>query len=155
MNTVDNYLEYDAYMTQLSNLDSGVDILLGQFKKLYVLTNMNSSNIEYKQQFKTALDNLAEILSKLYSISNDVDVNIANISSELLKYNVLIKKERDYNKELTKKIRITQNKSDSATTLINDYTDIYDEKYLRNWSIVLCIVVCLTSINILYKKNNI
>jgi len=127
-------------------------LLLNEFKKLYVITNMHPTNEEYQTQYQNVINSLAEILSKLFSISNDVQVNIDNSNKKLFEFDILIRQEKDQNKELKRKLGIVENKSNAASEMISDYKDIYDKRYLRNWSLLLSSIVCLVAIGAIYKK---
>jgi len=113
---------------------------------------MHPNNEEYQTQYQNVINSLAEILSKLFSVSNDVQVNIDNINKKLFEFDILIKKEREKNKELKSKLGIVENKSNAASEMISDYKDIYDKRYLRNWSLLLSSIACLVAIGIIYKN---
>ena len=149
---VDNFMKTDQFKEKINQLDSGINLLLEEFKKLYVITKMNPNNEEYQTQYQNIINSLASILSKLFSISNDVQVNIDNINKKLFEFDALIKKERENNRELKIKIGIVENKTYAASEMISDYRDIYDERYLRNWSLFLSSIICLFTISIIYKK---
>lgn len=152
---VDNFMKTDQFKEKINQLDSGINLLLEEFKKLYVITKMNPNNEEYQTQYQNIINSLASILSKLFSISNDVQVNIDNINKKLFEFDALIKKERENNRELKIKIGIVENKTYAASEMISDYRDIYDERYLRNWSLFLSSIICLFTISIIYKKQGV
>ena len=146
------FTKSEQYKEKIHQLDSGVYLLLNEFKKLYVITNMHPTNEEYQTQYQNVINSLAEILSKLFSISNDVQVNIDNSNKKLFEFDILIRQEKDQNKELKRKLGIVENKSNAASEMISDYKDIYDKRYLRNWSLLLSSIVCLVAIGAIYKK---
>lgn len=146
------FTKSEQYKEQIYQLDSGVYLLLNEFKKLYVITNMHPTNEEYQTQYQNVINSLAEILSKLFSVSNDVQVNIDNLNKKLFEFDILIRQEKDKNKELKRKLGIVENKSNAASEMISDYKDIYDKRYLRNWSLLLSSIVCLVAIGTIYKK---
>jgi len=152
---VDNFMKTDQFKEKINQLDSGINLLLEEFKKLYVITKMNPNNEEYQTQYQNIINSLASILSKLFFISNDVQVNIDNINKKLFEFDALIKKERENNRELKIKIGIVENKTYAASEMISDYRDIYDERYLRNWSLFLSSIICLFTISIIYKKQGV
>jgi hypothetical protein len=149
-----NFTKSEQYKEKLHQLDGGLHLLLHEFKKLYVITNIHPNNEEYQTQYQNVINSLAEILSKLFSVSNDVQVNIDNINKKLFEFDILIKKEREKNKELKRKLGIVENKSNAASEMISDYRDIYDKRYLRNWSLLLSSIACLVAIGTIYKNKN-
>jgi hypothetical protein len=146
------YLKTIEYEGKINELDSGVDLLLDEFKKLYVIIKMNPNNEEYQTQYQNVINNLASILSKLFSISNNVQVNIDDLNKKLFELDILIGKERVKNKELKRKLGIVENKSNAASEMISDFKYIYDKSYLRNWSLLLSSIICLGAIATIYKK---
>lgn len=146
------FRQSEQYKEKIKQFDIKTTLLFDEFKKLYVITNMNPTSEEYRVQYQNVINSLAEILSKQFSISNDLQVNTDNINKTLFELDILIKKERVKNKELKKKLGIFENKSNAAYEMINDYKDIYDKRYLRNWSLILSSIVCLVAIKAIYKK---
>ena len=140
------------YEEKLKDLDSGINILLDEFKKVYVITRMNPNDQEYQQQFQSITNSLAEILSKLFVISNDVQVNIVNINKKLFELNDLIQNERDKNRELKRKLGMIENTSNASSEMISDYKNIYNYNYLRNWSLLISSLLCIGAIGIIYKQ---
>lgn len=116
---------------------------------------MHPTNEEYQTQYENIINSLASILSKLFTVSNDVQVNIDNINKKLFEFDILIRKERVKNRELKKKLGIVENKSNAASEMISDYKDIYNKRYLRNWSLFLSSIICVVTISTIYKKQGV
>lgn len=150
----DEIIKTVQYENKLHELDNGINLLLDEFKKNYVISQMQSNtNIEeYQSLYQTSVDNLASVLSKLFILSNDVQINIDNINKKLFQINVLIKQEKNKNKSLKRKLGMIENKSNTSSVLIDDYKDIYDKRYLRNWGLLLSSIICILFIGIIYKK---
>ena len=151
----DNFTKTNQYKEKIDELDSGINLLLDEFKKLYVITKMHPTNEEYQTQYQNVIDNLATVLSKLFSVSNDVQINIDNLNKKLFEFDILIREEREKNKELKRKLGIVENKSNAASEMISDYKDIYDKRYLRNWSLLLSSILCMVAIGIVFKKQGV
>jgi len=152
----DNYDEglnkYNEYIEKMKHLDSGINILLDEFKKNYVIIKMNPNNEEYQQQFQNIINSLAEILSQLFKISNSVQVNIDDINKNLFELNVLITQEREKNRELKRKLGMVEHTGNASSEMIKNYKDIYNMNYLRNWSLLLSSILCMGAIGIIYKN---
>jgi hypothetical protein len=151
----DNFIKTDQFKEKIQQLNGSVDLLLDEFKKLYVITKMHPTNEEYQTQYQNIINSLAFILAKLFTVSNDVQVNIDNINKKLFEFDILIRKEKEKNRELKKKLGIVENKSNAASEMINDYKDIYNKRYLRNWSLFLSSVICVITISTIYKKQGV
>lgn len=154
-NYEDNFVKTEQFKEKIQQLNGAVNLLLDEFKKLYVITKMNPTNEEYQTQYQNVINSLASILSKLFSVSNDVQVNIDNINKKLFEFDVLIRKERNKNRELKQKLGIVENKSNTTSEMISEYKDIYNISYLRNWSLFLSSIVCLVAIGTFYKKKEV
>lgn len=148
-----NFKKPEQFREKIEQLDSAVNLLLNDFKKLYVITNMHPANEEYQTQYQNVINSLAEILSNLFSVSNDVQVNINKLNKQLFELNILIRQEREKNRELKRKLNIIENKSNASSEMISDFKDIYDKKYLRNWSLLLSSIVCIVAIGTIYKPH--
>ena len=154
-NASENFMKPEQFNHKLDELNDTVHLLLDDFKKIYVISKMHPANQEYQQQYANMVSGLDQIQSKLFSTSNDVQVNIDKINKEMIKLDVEIKKEREKNKDLKKKLGIVENKSNAASELINDYTEIYDERYLRNWALGLSTLICIVTIGSLFNKQGV
>lgn len=146
------FIKSKQYKEKINQLDSGTDLLLNEFKKLYVITNMHPTNEEYQTQYQNIINSLGEILSKLFSISNDVQVNIDELNKKLFEFDILIRQEKEKNKELKRKLGIVENKNNAASEMISDYKDIYEKRYLRNWSLLLSSAIGIVTIVKIFKN---
>ena len=151
----DNFTKTNQYKEKIDELDSGINLLFDEFKKLYVITKMHPNNQEYQTHYQNIINNLASVLSKLFSVSNDIQINIDNLNKKLFEFDVLIGEEREKNKELKIKLGIVENKSNAASEMISDYKNIYDKRYLRNWSLILSSILCILAIRKIFKKEGV
>jgi hypothetical protein len=140
------------YIDKMKQLEGGVHLLLDEFKKIFVVAKMNPNDMEVQQQFQNIVNSLAEVLSKLFTISNNVQVNIDDINKKLFELNVLIKEEKDKNRELKIKLGIAENTGNASSEMISNYRDMYNMNYLRNWSLLLSSVLCMVTIGLIYKN---
>jgi len=148
----DNFSKSSTFKNKINDLDSGINILLDEYKKLYVLVGVNPNNQEYQQQYQNTVNNLDSVMSKMFSVSNDIQGNVNNINKTLVQYDILIKEEKKVNSDLKVKLGIVENKNNAAYEMITDYKDIYDKRYLRNWSLILGSIICLVAIKTVYKR---
>lgn len=151
----DNFTKTIQYKEKINELDSGVNLLLDEFKKLYVIKNMYPNDEEYQNLYENIINNLESVLSNLFSISNEVQVNIDKLNKKLFEFDNLIRSEREKNKELKIKLGIVENKSNATFEMISDYKDIYAKRYLRNWSLLLSSIICIVAIGTIYKKQGV
>ena len=106
----------------------------------------------YQQQYQTMINSLSELLSKLYSVSNEFEIIENDINNELLKINKKIKQEKKKKKELKKRLGIIEHESNAASEMIYDYVNIYDYRYLRNFALFIGIFLCISTIKKTYME---
>jgi len=147
-----NFKTPEEYTNKLDELNGGVNLLLDEFKKIYIIAKMHPNNEDIQSRYQDMISNINQLQAKLFSVSNDIQVNINNINEKLLELDNLIRVEREKNKEMRKKLGMVADKSNSASEMINDYKEIYDIKYLRNWGLFLSSIICIYTISIIYKK---
>jgi hypothetical protein len=146
-----NFTKSVTFKDKINDLDSGINILLDEYKKLYVLVGVNPNNQEYQQQYQNMVNNLDSVMSKLFSVSKDIQVNVNNVNKTLVEYDILIKEEKKINNDVKTTLGIVENENNAASEMISDYKDIYEKRYLRNWSLILGSIIGLIAISRVYK----
>jgi chromosome segregation ATPase len=152
-NKISNLPKPEQFIQNLENLNSQLPHILDEFKKYYVFFNKNPEYQEYQTNFENVKGNLNTINSQLFSLSNSVDSSTEGINKALLVLNIAIKKEREKNKELKKKLGIVEHKNNAASEMISDYQTIYDSGYLRNWALFFSIVAVGVGISKVFTKS--
>jgi hypothetical protein len=154
-NIDENYIKPEQFNEKLDVLKDSVNLLLDEFKKIYVISKMHPANQEYQQQYANMVAGLNQLQSKLFTVSNDVQVNIDKINKAMIALDIHIRKEREKNRELKVKLGIIENKSNASSEMIDDYTQIYDERYLRNWALGLSTLICIMTIGSVFKNQGV
>lgn len=139
------------YSEQINSLNSMLHVLLNEFKNIYIISKMNSSNQEYSQQFSNIMSNINQFQEKLFNISNEIQENINDLNKQLVEMNISIQYNKKQNIELKKQLGLIENKNNSSEEMIKNYKDIYDYNYLRNWALCLSTLICLFSISKINK----
>jgi len=140
------------YTNKLDELNGGVNLLLDEFKKIDIIAKMHPNNEDIQTRYQDMTSNINHLQSKLFSVSNDVQVSINDINKKLFELDRLIRIEKQKNKELRKKLGMVEHKNNSASERIDDYREMYDINYLRNWALFLSTIICIFTISVLYKK---
>lgn len=136
-----NFTKPENLMVELQVLQQQAPSILDEFKKAYLFYNKNPQNIEYEQTLQNAKSHLNSINSKIFEVSNEVQTNTDQINKKLLILDLLIKKAKDKNRELKRKLYVVDHKYNVSDEMINDYKLIYNTGYLRNWGLLLSIVI--------------
>jgi hypothetical protein len=87
-------------------------------------------------------------------VSNEVDSNTDKISDVFNRLDILIKKEKRTNIMLKRKLGIVEQKANSTDEMIDNYSEIYDIGYLRNWGLFISIFVAGLCISKVFKQQN-
>jgi hypothetical protein len=150
-----NFENPKNYIEKIIALKQQLPHILDDFIKYFVLYNKDPNYPGYQSTFENNKSNLNSLSSSLFMVSNDVDVNIDNINNLYKTLDILIKKERTKNRELKRKLGIVESKTNSSNEMIDDYSEIYDIGYLRNWALFLSIITSGILISIVFKKQNV
>jgi len=145
----------EQYMNKINELNGSINLLLDQFKEVFIMSKMYPTNEEVQQRYQTAISTIEEIQSKTFSMSNNIQVDLDKLNKILFHLDLLIKKEKETNKELKTKLGIIESSNNSASEMITNYKEIYNIKYLQNWGIVLSTLLCLATIGIIFKKQGV
>jgi hypothetical protein len=149
---LNNFDNPQQFINKLGALHQKLPHVLDDFIKYYIFYNKNPDYPEYSQMFENIKSNLNNINSNLFTLTNSVDVNTNNISTRLFALNKAIKKEKIINHKLKHKLGILEQKIDSTDEMIDDYSQMYDERYLRNCALFLSILASGIAISFVFKK---
>ena len=127
----------------LQALNEQIHAILEEYKEKYILTNQFPDYDEYKQVFEKIKTNLNEKKSALFEKINKTDIQTDTINKKMRELNIKIRTEKRRNTALRATLGITENKNDSTYELINNYTEMYDIDYVRNWALVLGIGIII------------
>ena len=136
-----NFKSAEQFTNELKILQQQLPPILDDFEKYYVFYNMNPSNSEYQQMFENIKKNLDTINSKMFMLSNSIEKETDDINKKLLSLDMLIQKEKETNQKIKIKLGIIKEKENSADIMISDYKQKYDIGYLKNWAVLLSIIV--------------
>jgi predicted nucleic acid-binding Zn-ribbon protein len=150
-----NYQNSQNFLSSIQTLQEQLPPILDDFEKYYVLYNKNPSDTEYQQMFSNIKSNLNNINSQLFTISNNVDSNTQNISKDLLSLNKEIQQLKTQNTNLKKKLNNLKGKNNTSDELIENYKEIYDLDYLKNWGLLLSIVGSGLLLNYIFRNKTV
>lgn len=150
---LNNYKETVIFKEKLEILNNQLPAILDDFKKYYVFYNKNPEYSEYQQMFENIKSNLTKINSDLFTLSNNVESNTDDLNKKLFALDILIKREKQRNRELKQKLGIVEHKNNTSSEMISNYKEIYDSGYLRNWGLLLSIFVGIFTIKNVYSVN--
>jgi hypothetical protein len=141
------FVKPELFTERVKTLQQQLPPILDDFNKYFVLYNKTPNYPEYENMFNNIKQNLNNLGATLFMVSNEVDANIDNINKVFKSLDVLINRERKRNRELKRKLGIVETEANSSKEMINDYNQMYDDDYIRNWGLFLSTVVVGVSIS--------
>ena len=138
---MDQFEKPEMFTQRIETLKEQLPSILDDFNKFFVLYNTDPSYPEYGTMFNNIKQHLNSLSASLFMVSNDVDANTDEINKTFKKLDVLITKERRKNRELRRKLGIIEDKNNSSKELIDNYNEMYNTDYLRNWGLFLSTIV--------------
>jgi hypothetical protein len=151
-NTIDNMPNSEQFTDKLDALQQKINPILEDFKKYYVFYNKNPDYPDYQSMFDKVKGQIVQVCSDLFTLENNVDANIDKINKALVELNLLIKEEKKKNRELKRKLGIAETENNAASELIDNYKEMYEESYLRNWGLGISILFAGLIISKVYKS---
>lgn len=151
-NIIDKLPKPEQFTNNLDTLKQQIGPILDDFIKYYVFYNKNPEYPEYQSMFDTVKGQMTQLCSDLFTLENSVQSNTDEINKALIGLNLLIIEERKRNRELKRKLGIAETENNAAMEMINNYTEMYDSGYLRNWGLGISILFAIIIISKVYKS---
>ena len=147
-----DYENPQKFSQRLEILQQQLPPILDDFKKYYVFYNKNPDYNEYQQAFEGIKGNLNEFNSQVFMLSNDVQSNTNKITEMLIKLNEMIDYEKKRNKQLKKQLANIKGEKDATTEMIDNYKEMYNNEYVKNWGLLLSILLAGFAISKVYTN---
>jgi len=128
------------YKEKANILKEKLSGLISDFTKYYVFYHKNPNYSEYQNIFENIKTNLNNIMTELFVISNNVEKDNTKINKELKILNIDIEKEKIKNAKLKNTLVNLINKYNSSDIMIDDYKQIYNINYLKNFTVLVGII---------------
>jgi len=151
-NIIDKLPKPEQFINNLDTLKQKIGPILEDFKKYYVFYNKNPEYPEYQSMFETVKSQMTQVCSDLFVLENTVLTNTDQINKALIELNLLIKEEKKRNRELKRKLGIAETENNAAMEMIDNYKEMYDSGYLKNWGLGISILFAITVISKVYKS---
>jgi uncharacterized phage infection (PIP) family protein YhgE len=142
----------DKFREKITELQDKLPFVLEDFKKNYILYKKDTEYNEYQQTFEISKSNLQQLNIDLSTIQTNLDKNTSKLNEQLNKINTQITNEKDKNIIFKNKLGLLEDGSNSANEMINDYKKKYNLAYLRNWGLLLSILVSWLTMKYVFQK---
>lgn len=144
----------DELKQKLQTIKEKTPYILEEFKNTYVAYYKNPEYQDYQQMFANIQSNVTNINSELFTILNEANFYTDELNKKMICLNKLIIEEKNKNKILKKRIGIVDKKNNAASEQTYDYTKIYEEGYLRNWGLIISIIIVGFAVKNIYGNVN-
>jgi hypothetical protein len=147
-----NYENPEKFSQKLESLKQQLPPILDDYNTYSVLYNNNPGYNEYQQSFDRIQGNLNQLNSELFMLSNDVQSGTDNMNKYLNRLNRLISIEKTTRSDLKKQLGDIESDNNATTEMIINYKEMYNNGYLRNWGLLLSIVLAGFAISKVYSS---
>jgi len=152
MSTVNNYENPKKFSQKLVSLKQQLPSILDDYNKYSVFYNKNPDYNEYQQSFDRIQGNLNQLNSELFMLSNNVQSETDEINKYLNQLNKLITIEKSIRSDLKKQLGNVKSDKNATTEMIDNYKEMYNNEYLRNWGLLLSIILAGFAISKVYSS---
>ena len=140
-----------VFSQKLKELAQKLSPVYESFEKSFILHHKDENDNEYKQIYEGDKRNLEGIVNDGFILENDITNNILHLNRNLEKLYVEIEILKKENKRLTRKAILLNNGVNATDEMIDNYKEFYEIQYLRNWAVVLAIIVVVITISKVFK----
>jgi len=149
-----NFTKPTEFIHMLETLNQQMPPILDDFIKYYVFYNKNPDYAEYQQMFENIKNNLNNLNSQLFMLTNTVQSKSQELNATFFNLNELIVNAKEKNSSLKQKLGIVEQKNNSATEMITNYNQLYDIGYVKNWGLFFSIILSCVALSVVFKKQN-
>jgi hypothetical protein len=134
------------------NLKKTFLIALKTFEQNYINYNLNNDNDEYKNIFFTSKSQLQELNTNLFNLTNQIKNKILSNHKKNHDEIKSLKESKEMYNVTINKLQNVGDESRASNILIDDYQDMYDKQFYKNFQIIIGIFALSF---ITYKMKNI
>ena len=127
------------YRTRVDDLQKQMPSVLDDYKKIYVEYNKSPENTQ--RIYDKIMGNITNVNVQLRKIQVEVDADITTFNNDMSEINKKISDNKNKNIEYKELLGDTTYKSNSADIMYNDYKELYESAYLKNWALFMGVIV--------------
>lgn len=135
-------IQPETFLEQVDQFSEGLNVLLSQYQKVYVLSKMQPTNEEYQQQLDRITDGIQQVGNRTQTLTANIQTLVGELNREMLDLNKSIQQQKKRNAELKRQLGMVNSQSNAAEEMVDDYQYINKMRYIRNWSLGLSVLAC-------------
>ena len=146
-----NYRTKAQYLGKIEELNEQYTAMLSDYKTRYITYQNNTQNADYEKFFVEINKSLNQNSNELTSLNNEITKNNIKIINDSSDINSKIADEKSKNIEFKKQLKSLDPIKNGSAVLISDYTENYNDKNTRNWSLLIGIFVSFALIVYVFR----
>ena len=131
----------NEFNEKINTIESQFFSALDDFKKYYVYYNKNPEVNEFQNYYTNSKGQLQIMSRDLFSTTNNIDKSIETLDLEMSTISARLNDEKKLNKEMIKLVSNLENTQNGSEILIDDSKEKYNQQWMRNVEMFLCIFV--------------
>lgn len=124
----------------LESIQSQLGSMLNEYKEYYILHNKEPDNEEYENYYQNASSNIERLKNNIFDIKKQIEKSNSELSNKLNTINGRINNARKKNNLLKNGLTYTEDEYNTSEEMIDDFVDIYNLMYMRNFSLFIGII---------------
>jgi hypothetical protein len=146
---IDGINKENEFKEKLVSIKAQANAILDEYIKNYKIccdNNPNTYTTVCASVFESIKGNLEEVGTKFFTLSNDIQKNIDIINTKYIELDELIKVEKQTNENLKDRLGMVKNANNASNEMIQNYKELYNLDYLKNWGLFLSILIAALTI---------
>jgi hypothetical protein len=149
--SMSDYKTKAQYLRQIDPLNEQYTTMLSDYKTRYITYQNNTQNADNQKYFDEIDQSLTKNSNELTSLKNEITEYNNLIIKESSNINSQIAEEKEKNINFKKKLTKLDPIKNGSAVLISDYTENYNDKNTRNWSLLIGIFVSIALIVYVFR----
>lgn len=131
------------YKTKINALETAFSSAIDNFHNTYIVHNTNPDSTEYSQIYSRDKGQISEIDTTLFTLQNSVKTSIDSLNKQISLLDIKLKKEKESNVNLHKKLGDKRGKSLGSEELITETQEMYNNQRIKNITLFIGDVILL------------
>ena len=151
MNIDPTYNTKEQYLLRIKSISDQYFSMLTDYKKYYIASKQNPSDNSKKKFLDESSINLTRKYNELVNLQTEITRLNNEIVTNSSGLNSKLKIEKTTNTDFKKKLTALDPIKSSATMLISDYKTNYNDNNIKNWSLLIGIIVSCAIITYMFR----
>lgn len=133
----------DNYKIKINALGTAFSSAIDNFHNTYIVHHTNPESTEYTQIYSRDMGQISEINTALFTLQNSVQTSIDSLNKQISLIDIKLKKEKELNTSLHRKLGDKRGKSLGSEELITETQEMYNYQLIKNITLFIGDVILL------------